>query len=343
MIHSGADHSVFDRHSEPNLCIYLVVYVDYIVIIDNDQDGITNLKQHLFQHFQTKDLGRSKYFLGVEVAQSSSGIVISQRKYALDIIEETGMMGYRPIDTPMDPNAKLLPGQREPLSDPERYRRLVEKLNYLTMIRPDISFPVSVVSQFMTSPCDSHWDAVVRILRYIKSSPAKRLLFEDRGHEHIIGYTDADWAGSPSDRRSTSGYCVLVGGNLVSWKSKKQSVVARSSAEAEYRAMAAATCELVWIKQLLRELNFGETGKMELVCDNQAALHIASNLVFHERTKHIEIDCYFVREKILSGDIVTKFVKSSNQLADIFTKSLTSPRINYICNKLGTYDLYAPA
>ncbi|KAM3356275.1 hypothetical protein P3S68_022989 [Capsicum galapagoense] len=107
--------------------------------------------------------------------------------------------------------------------------------------------------------------------------------------------------------------------------------------------MAAATCELVWIKQLLRELKFGETGKMELVCDNQAALHIASNPVFHERTKHIEIDCHFVREKILSGDIVTKFVKSSDQLADIFTKSLTSPRINYICYKLGTYGLYASA
>ncbi|PHU11735.1 Pre-mRNA-processing protein 40B [Capsicum chinense] len=158
------------------------------------------------------------------------------------------MMGCRPIDTPLDPNAKLLPGQGEPLSDPERYRRLVGKLNYLTVTRPDIL-----------------------------SSPGKGLLFEDRGHEHIIGYTDADWAGSLSDRLSTSGYCVLVRGNLVSWKSKKQSVVVRSSTEAEYRAMAVATCELVWIKQLLRELKFGGTGKMELECDNQAALHIASN------------------------------------------------------------------
>ncbi|KAF3617174.1 putative nitric oxide synthase [Capsicum annuum] len=185
MIRSGADHSVFYRHSQPNLCIYLVVYVDDIVIIGNDED---------------------------------------------DILEETGMMGCRPIDTPMDPNVKLLPGQGKPLSDPERCRRLVGKLNYLTVTRPYLSFP---------------------------SAPGKGLLFEDRGHEHIIGYIDADWTGSPSNRRSTSGYCVLVGGNLVSWKSKKQSVVARSSAEAEY-------CELVWIKQLLRELKFGETGKMEL-------------------------------------------------------------------------------
>ncbi|KAK4364123.1 hypothetical protein RND71_015481 [Anisodus tanguticus] len=195
----------------------------------------------------------------------------------------------------------------------------------------------------MNSPCDSHWDVIIRILRYIKSAPGKRLLFKDRGHELIVGYTDIDYAGSPSNRRSTFGYYVLIGCNLVSWKSKKQSVVARSNAESEYRAMAVATCELVWTKQLLRELKFGEISQMKLVCDNKEALHIASNPVFHERTKHIEIDCHFVRKKIISGDIVTKFVKSSDQLADIFTKCLTGPRINYICNKLGTYDLYAPA
>jgi len=123
----------------------------------------------------------------------------------------------------------------------------------------------------------------------------------------------------------------------VSWKSKKQNVVARSSAEVEYRVMAVATCELIWIKQLLKELKFGDTKGMELVCDNQAALHIASNPVFHERTKHIEIDCHFVREKVLSGDIVTRFVQSS------YTKSLAGPKTSYICNKLGTYNLYAPA
>ncbi|XP_070011206.1 secreted RxLR effector protein 161-like [Nicotiana sylvestris] len=155
------------------------------------------------------------------------------------------MTGCRPVDTPMDSNSKLLPGQEEPLSDLARYRRLLGKLNYLTVTRPDISFHVSIVSQFIDSPCDSHWDAVIRILRYIKSALGKGLLFEDRGHEQIIGYSDANWAGSPSDTGSMPGYCVLVGGNLVSWKSKKQNVVVWSSAEAEYRAMIMATCELI--------------------------------------------------------------------------------------------------
>lgn len=186
-------------------------------------------------------------------------------------------------------------------------------------------------------------NALIRILKYIKGAPGKGLIYEDKGHTQIVGYSDADWAGSPIDRRSTSGYCVLVGGNLISWKSKKQNVVARSSAEAEYKAMVLVTCELIWLKQLLKELQFEEARPMTLICDNQAALHIASNPVFHARTKHIEIDCHFVRENIESGDIVTSFVNSNDQVADVFTKSLRGPRISYICGKLGAFDLYAPA
>ncbi|RVW76991.1 Retrovirus-related Pol polyprotein from transposon TNT 1-94 [Vitis vinifera] len=292
MLRSTTDHSVFYHHNSLGQCIYLVVYVDDIVITGSDQD-----------------------------AQSSSGVVLSQRKYALDILEETDMLDCKLVDTPMDPNAKLVPGQGEPLGDPGRYRRLVGKLNYLTITRPDISFPVSVVSQFLQSPCDSHWDAVIRILRYIKSTPGQGVLYENRGHTQVVGYTDADWAGSPTDRHSTSG----------------------SSAEAEYRAMALATCELIWLRHLLQELRFGKDEQMKLICDNQAALHIASNPVFHERTKHIEVDCHFIREKIASGCVATSFVNSNDQLADIFTKSLRGPRIKYICNKLGAYDVYAPA
>ncbi|RVW63226.1 Copia protein [Vitis vinifera] len=229
----------------------------------------------------TKDLGKLKYFLGIEIAHSSSGVVLSKRS----------------------------------------------KLNYLTITRPDISFPVSVVSQFLQSPSDSHWDAVIRILRYIKSTPGQGVLYENRGHTHVVGYTDADWADSPTDRRSTFGYCVFIGGNLIPWKSKKQDVVVRSSVKAEYRAMTLATCELIWLKHLLWELRFGKDEQMKLIYDNQAALHIASNPVFHERTKHIEVDCHFIREKIASGCVATSFVNSNDQLADIFIKSLRGKKI----------------
>ncbi|XP_031101864.1 secreted RxLR effector protein 161-like [Ipomoea triloba] len=151
----------------------------------------------------------------------------------------------------MDPNVKLLPGQGEPLLDRERYKRLIRKLNYLAITRSYISFAVSVLSQFLENPCDTHWDVVVQVLGYIKRALGQGLLYEDRGHAHVVGYFDADWAGCPFDRCSTSGYCVLIGGNLISWKSKRQDVVARSSAEAKYQAMALATCELMWLNHLL--------------------------------------------------------------------------------------------
>ncbi|XP_019177704.1 PREDICTED: uncharacterized protein LOC109172908 [Ipomoea nil] len=252
------------------------------------------------------------------------------------------MLDCRPVDNPMDQNVKLLPRQGEPLPDRERYRILIGNLNYLTITRRDISFAVSVLSQFFENPCDSHWDAAVRVLRYIKRAPGQGLLYEDRGHSQVVGYCDADWVGCPFDRRSTSGYCVLIVRNLISWKNKKQDVVARSSAEAEYRAMALATCELMWLKHLLQELQCGNVAQMTLICDNQAALHIASNPVYHERTKHIKFDCHFIRENIVSGCIKTSFVNSANQLANILTKSLRAPRVGYICNKLGAYDLYSP-
>jgi hypothetical protein len=242
----------------------------------------------------------------------------------------------------MDPNVKLLPEQGEPMTDKGNYQRLVGRLNYLTVTRPDISFDVSVISKFLNYPCDSHWEAALWILKYIKGAPRKGLLYTNQGHMEVQCYSDADYNGYPFSRRSTSGFCVLFGGNLVSWKSKKQNVVARSSAEAEYRAMANATCELVWVKQLLEELKFCKVSPMKLICDNEAALHIASNPVFHERTKHIEIDCHFMREKLTDGIIVTEFFRSNDQLADVFTKSLIGPRVDYICNKLGAFDIYAP-
>jgi len=196
-----------------------------------------------------------------------------------------------------------------------------------------------VVSQLLNSLCVDLLNATTHILKYIKGSPGKGLLYGHNDHTGVVCYTYTDWAGSPSDRISAFRYWVSIGGNLISWKSKKQHVVARSSAEAEYRAMALAACELIWLKRLLKELQFGEVTQMTLICYNQVVLHINSNPVFHKRTKHIEVDCHFVREKITSGDIKTEFVNSNDQLADIFTKYLKVLKI--ICNKLGTYNLYA--
>ncbi|KAL5546306.1 hypothetical protein UlMin_005993, partial [Ulmus minor] len=167
-------------------------------------------------------------------------------------------------------------------------------------------------------------DAVERILRYLKSAPGKGLLFTKHNHLKIEGYTDADWAGSADNRRSTSGYFTFVGGNLVTWRSKKQPVVARSSAEAEYRGMAFGVCELLWLKNLLRDLGVNSKDTMNLYCDNTSAIEIAHNPVQHDRTKHVEVDRHFIKEKLEAGIIVFPFVKSENQLADILTKAVAS-------------------
>ncbi|KAL0534562.1 hypothetical protein IC582_028853 [Cucumis melo] len=185
--------------------------------------------------------------------------------------------------------------------------------------------------------------AVEQIPCYLKVSPRRGILYKDHGHTRVECFSDANWAGSRENRRSTYGYCVFVGGNLVSWKSKKQNVVSRSSVESEYKVMAQSVCEIVWIHQLLSEIGFSITVPTKLWCDNQAALHIASNPVFHERNKHIEVDCYFIREKIQDGLVSTGYVKIKEQLGDILTKVVNGARISYLCNKLDMMDIFAPA
>uniref|UniRef100_A0A2N9IR39 Fibronectin type III-like domain-containing protein n=1 Tax=Fagus sylvatica TaxID=28930 RepID=A0A2N9IR39_FAGSY len=310
MTRSQADHSIFFKKTKTGIVI-LVVYVDDIVITGSDKEGIQILIDHLSSSFLTKYLGKLHYFLGIEVARSKAGISLSQRKYTLDILQDTGYLGSKPVATSMESNLKLMLDEGDFIDDPDTYRRLAGKLIYLTITRPDISYAVSVMSQFMISPRVPHMNAIIRILKYLKNAPGHGLFYRSSGHLRIEG------------------------GNLVTWRSKKQSVVARSSAEAEYRAMAHTTCELTWLRTVLQEFGLLTQGPTPLYCDNQAAIHIASNPVFHERTKDIKVACHFVRSKVESKDIITPFVSSGSQLSDIFTKALLKDAIDSICSKLG--------
>jgi hypothetical protein len=195
----------------------------------------------------------------------------------------------------------------------------------------------------MHDPRTGHMEVVYRILRYLKRTPGRGLWFRKNGHLDLEGYCDADWASSKDDRRSTSGYCVFVGGNLVSWRSKKQAVVARSTAEAEYRAMTLSLCEMLWLKGLLRELRVLRNETMILHCDNVAAINIANNPVQFDRTKHVEIDRFFIKEKLDSGILKLGYVKSRSQLADCFTKGLGPSENEFSCNKMGMLDIFSPS
>ncbi|WJZ84318.1 hypothetical protein VitviT2T_003927 [Vitis vinifera] len=232
---SNSDHTLFLKKQHGKITT-LIVYVDDMVVTGNDPEERKALQNYLFREFEMKDLGPLKYFLGIEISRSSEGIFLSQRKYALDLLQETGMLGCQPVNTPIDESLKLCVEPNQVSTDKGRNQRLVGRLMYLAHTRPDLAYALSVVSQYMHNPREQHMNAVIRILRYLKNALGKGILFaKNVDHHSIEVYTDADWAGAVDDRRSTSGYFTFVGGNLVTWKSKKQNVVARSSAEAEFR------------------------------------------------------------------------------------------------------------
>lgn len=252
------------------------------------------------------------------------------------------MIGCRAAATPIDQNDKIT-AQSGELVDREKYQRLVGRLLYLCHTRPDIAYAVSIVSRYMHEPRSAHMDAVQRILRYLKGTPGKGLLFRSNGHLTIDGYSDADWASCLDDRRSTSGYCVFVGGNLVAWRSKKQSVVSKSTAEAEYRALSQGLSEMLWVRNLLSELKVLKSGHLNVWCDNKSAICIANNPVQHDKTKHVEIDRFFIKEKLDAGIIKINYIPTGQQVADCLTKGLAAKQSNAACSKMGMINIYHPS
>lgn len=221
------------------------------------------------------------------------------------------------------------------------YQKLVGKLIYLFVTRPNISYVVHFLSQHMHSPLQSHFAAALRVLRYLKASPGCGIQFSNSGLLSLHAFSYADWAKCLVTIKSVLGYCVFLGGNLVSWKSKKQATISRSSAETEYRCMASITCEVIWLVSLLKDLKVEGLLHVPLYCDSISAIQIAANPVFYEKTKHFEIDVHLVREKVASGAIRTMKVDSASQVADVFTKGLRIPQHKYFCSKLKLVDMFA--
>ena len=212
-------------------------------------------------------------------------------------------------------------------------------MQYLTLTRPDLSFAVNKVCQYLSQPTTVHYEAVKRILRYVKGTVCTGLKIQKSLSTVLNIYTDADWAGCSDDRRSTGGYAIFLGPNLVSWSSRKQPTVSRSSTEAEYKALANGTAEATWIQSVLKELGVQQTRPPILWCDNLGATYLSANPVFHARTKHIEIDFHFVREKVALGALDVRFITSGDQLADVFTKPATQHILRRFSSNLNlTHD-----
>ena len=221
------------------------------------------------------------------------------------------------------------------------YRRLVGRLIYLTNTHPDIAHVVQQLSQYMAHPTTAHSQAASRVLRYLKGTLGSGIFFSATGSLQLKAFSDSDWAGCHDTRRSIIGFSVYLDNSIISWCSKKQPTLSRSSSEAEYRALASTTCELQWLTYLLQDLRVLFVQPANLYCDNQSAIQIASNQVFHERTKHIDLDFHIVREKVQSGLLKLLPISSSMQLADIFTKSLPPTMFQLLVSKLGMLNIHS--
>ncbi|KAF5481752.1 hypothetical protein F2P56_002381 [Juglans regia] len=234
----------------------------------------------MHNQFKIKDLGNLKYFLGLEISRSEKGIHLSQRKYTLEILEDAGMLGCKPINTPMELNHKLSHLAADPLIDITGYRRLVGRLIYLSITRLDITYSVNILSQFMDCPSQIHQQAAHLVLRYLKGSIGQGLLYSSKSAPFLRAFSDSNWAACPETRRSTTGFYIFLGDSLISWKSKKQTTISRSSAETEYRALANTSCEIIWLKNLLQDFNTSHPRPALLYCNNQAAIHLTKNSMF---------------------------------------------------------------
>jgi hypothetical protein len=264
---------------------------------------------------------------------------LSQRRYITDLLRKTNLHEAKPVSSPMASSTVLSQYTGSSLSDPSSYRSVVGSLQYLSLTRPDISFAVNKVCQFMANPTEDHWSAVKRILRYLKHTIHHCIFLHRDTNFNIQAFSDADWASCPDDRRSTTGYCLFLGRNLISWTSRKQRTVSRSSTESEYRAVAHASTEIIWLCSLLSELGLVSSTPPLLWCDNIGATYLTANPLFHARTKHIEIDVHFVRDLVASKALSIRFISSKDQLADTFTKPLPTAKFILLRDNLNVREL----
>lgn len=331
---SLADASLFILH-RGSLLVYILIYVDDIIVTSNNNDLLNPTLQSLASRFSIKDPEDLHYFLGIEAHRTQSGMYLTQRRYILDLLTRCDMLHAKPVTTPMATHPKLTLASGTTMLDPTEYRKVVGSLQYLSLTRPDISYAVNRLSQFMHQPTSEHWLAVKRLLRYLAGTASHGIFFHRNNNNSLHAFSDADWAGDMDNYVSTHANIVYIGKNLVSWSSKKQKGVARSSTEAEYRSVANTSAEVIWLCSLLDELGIKRASTPVVYCDNVGATYLCANLVFHSRMKHLALDYHFIRNQITSGTLRVAHVSSKDQLADALTKPLARAPFTNISSKIG--------
>jgi hypothetical protein len=313
--------------------LIVCIYVDDIIYTGNMEIDV--FRSAMEKEFEMTNLGQMKYFLGLEIEQLKEGIFVCQQRYAHNVLTRFKMSNCKPAVTPIVPGTKLSKDDPSPTVNSTLYKQLVGSLMYLTSTRPDIMLSVSIISRFMETPTEAHWKAGKRILRYVAGTLQHGIYYSNSHGSQLIGYSDSDYAGSIDDRKSTTGYAFHIGTGLISWGSRKQSIISLSSAEAEYVAATSAACHAIWLRRLLADLGHKEEGPTPILCDNTSAIALSKNSVFHRKSKHIDTRYHFIRELVNNGEVVLQFCNSKDQLADIFTKPLAKTNFEFQRHRLG--------
>lgn len=329
---SKLDHSLFILRQGASI-LYCLIYVDDLLLTGNDMAMVTKVETCLQGKFLLKNLGPLHYFLGVQATWDSGTLFLFQTKYIIDLLQRVHMHESKDVATPASVTNYNTTAATTAFQDPKLYRSTVGSLQYLSFTRPEIGFSVNRLAQFMHSPTELHWQEVKRILRYLKGTSSYGLVIRPSVITNLTAYSDADWAGSVEDRKSTTGYAVYLGRNLISWSSRKQKSVSRSSTEAEYRAIANTTSELLWVRNLLQELGITVDTPV-LWCDNIGATSLTVNPLHHSRMKHVQIDVHFVRDRVACKELNVRYLSSNDQIADILTKPLAKNRFVFLRDKL---------
>uniref|UniRef100_A0A2N9GRZ0 CCHC-type domain-containing protein n=1 Tax=Fagus sylvatica TaxID=28930 RepID=A0A2N9GRZ0_FAGSY len=342
------DCCVYVRILEDGSYIFLLLYVDDMLIAAKSMCEVNRLKSLLHKEFEMKDLGAAKKILGMEIRRDREArkLWLSQKNYIRKVLEKFSMLDAKPVSTPLANHFRLsgsqCPKNEEEIENMSKvpYASAVGCLMYaMVCTRPDLAHAVSTVSRYMAKPGREHWNAVKWIFRYLKGTAEHEILFSRQpGTNSVVGYVDADYAGEVDDKRSTTGYVFTLSGGPICWKSTLQSIVAMSTTEAEYMAVAEAAKEALWLKGLVKELGLNQ-GRVQMHCDSQSAIYLAKNQVYHARTKHIDVRFHKIRELIVTGDIVLEKVHTSENAADMLTKPVTTAKFKHCLDLVNVSSL----
>lgn len=336
---SRSDSGLFSRTINGSM-VLLGIYVDDLIIACECPTVLERVKSMLSSSFAMKDLGILKHYLGIDISydRQRGSVAMCQSHLVLNILRRFDMESCKPSNTPMEAKLALQPhveSKTNLTSAP--YRQLIGSIMYLMLCtRPELSFSIGSLSKFLSQATDDHWKNAKRVLRYLKGTANKKLIYRNANELPIMAYCDADWA-SAFDRKSTSGYVIFLGGNLISWASKKQTVIALSSTEAEIIAAAEAMREILWVRNILS--SFGITVPTPvLYCDSQPAIFIANNGGFNGRSKHMDLKYKFFSECVSSKDVKLVYISTSDNVADTLTKSLPQAPFNNFSTLMGLRD-----